>query len=195
MTDELTVSSGDLGDITALDYDSLHDVFLSAYMDAYALQMDVSDGQTISNTALTYFEGILGNKWLPTDYVCWVGSPYYYYQNNYQREGYEYVMAYGNDLELAGNTFSGKADVCTIRLYPAPSVTYQKNVDISLNAPVYYSRSNLGDYSGIIDYDWTGFGVLFCLMLGGVTWFVNSLFRRSPLLDWLSRCGVVPRKL
>ena len=180
MMEELSVSSGDSADITALDYDSLHDVFLSAYMDAYALQMDVSDGQTISNTALTYFEGILRNKWLPTDYVCWVGSPYYYYQNSYQREGYEYVMAYGNGLDFDGNAFSGIADICTIRLYPTPTVTFRKNVDVSVNAPQYYSRSNLGDYSGIVDYDWSGFCMLFVLALGGVTWFVNTLFKRSP---------------
>lgn len=168
------VSSGDI----LIDGESLHDVILNAYLDAYAIQLDASDGQSISSTAISYFRGILQNRWLPTNYVMWVGSPYYYWQNNYERVGYEYQMAYGNNLVLDNGTFSGSVDLCTIRLYPTPSVTVQHDYDISVSPPLYYSRSNLGDFSGEIQFNWSGFLILFSLMIGGLVWLINSFIGR-----------------
>lgn len=175
-----SVSDGDLmldGDIFN-DGEVLHDIFMNAYLDAYALQLDASDGQTISSNAVTYFNGILANNVIPQNYVMWVGSPYTYWQNNYDRIGYEYCMAVGNDLECENTYFSGTADVYTIRLYPSPTVAKQTDVEVGLNAPLYYSRSNLGDYPASYEYDWNGFLLLVFLGIGGVTWLINSFIGR-----------------
>lgn len=178
---DFTVSGGDAsvsgGDASAvMDYDLVYSAVYNAAIDALSLEQDVTEGQSISSTALTYFEGVLANRLLPVDYVIYVGSPYYYTSGNTQRLAYEYCMAYG-DLDAVGTHFTGTATICTMRLSGTPSVTYYYDQEISLYAPMYYARSNLGDYSGVIAYDWTGFLVLVFLMLGGLVWFIGKLLR------------------
>lgn len=85
-------------------------------------------------------------------------------------------MAYG-DLELSGSHFTGNGTIVKLRMSGNVSVTTEESQTINLYAPMYYSRSNLGAYSGIYQYDYTGFMVLFGLVLGGVTWFVRKLTR------------------
>lgn len=165
----LDVSTGD-----ALSYDLLYNAVYDATVDALKDQETVTDGQAISSTALNYFEGILGNKALPEDYVIYVGAPYQYISGNYTRTAYEYCMAYG-DLDLIGTVFTGNATVCRIRTNGDYQVTYDYDVDISVDAPMYYSRSNMGDYSGIVKYDWTGVLILVGLMLGGLVWLIKKL--------------------
>lgn len=157
-----------------IDYDAIYDAVYSASYDAigvYANQA-VTDGQTINTTALSYFQGILNNQVFPTDYVIYVGGSYVYNNSTY----YEYCMAYG-DLDLSGTYFSGTGTLVRMRVNGNRSVTYSHDQSISVNAPMYYSRSNLGDYSGVVSYDWTGFLMLVFLMLGGLVWFFRKLMR------------------
>lgn len=167
----LDVSTGD-----ALSYDLLYNAVYDATVDALSAQETVTDGQAISSTALSYFEGILANKALPVDYVIYVGAPYQYKSGSSTKTAYEYCMAYG-DLELSGTVFTGNATVCRIRTNGNYSVSYDYSQDISVDAPMYYSRSNMGDYSGVVDYDWTGVLILISLMLGGLVWFIKKLLR------------------
>ena len=159
----LTVSSGDVssGDVI---YFSMDD-----FIELYA--QNVTSGQNINSNALSYFKGILENQALPVDYVIYVGNTYTY---NYNSIGYEYCMAYG-DLQLAGTHFTGTGTICTMRVSGTQSVSYAYDQDIDLYAPMYYSRSNLGDYSGIYQYDWTGLLLLIFVVLGGVTWFIKKI--------------------
>lgn len=160
----------------SLSYDVMYTAVYDALVDAQAASQTVTDGQAVNSTALNYFEGILGNSFLPRDYVIYVGDAYTYNQGYNQRTAYEYCMAYGN-LELNGTTFTGTATICTIRTSGDVSVSYKYDQTINLDAPLYYSRSNLGDYSGAIQYDWSGFLILLSLFLGGVVWFMRKLLR------------------
>lgn len=134
----------------------------------------VTDNQSVSSTALEFFKGILLKESPFTDYVIYVGEPYQYWWNNQQHTAYEYCLAYG-DLELSGQTFSGTADIVTMRTVGENSVSFVNNQAITLTAPMYYSKSNLGQYSGVISHDYVSFGILCTLILGGVVWFVKSL--------------------
>lgn len=142
-------------------------------------EQTVTDNQSINNVALDYFKGVLLNESPFTDYVIYVGEPYQYWQNNNQRTAYEYCMAYG-DLELNGQTFTGNADIVTMRTVGENSVSYVNNQNISLTAPLYYSKSNLGQYSGVIQKDYVSFGILCSLVLGGVVWLVKSILSPNP---------------
>lgn len=166
----------DTGVDTGIDYVALYDAVYDASYDALAAySQSVTDGQTINNTALSYFQGILNNKFLPVDYVIYVGSPFYQGSSTY----YEYCMAYG-DLSLSGTRFSGTGTVVTMRVTGNNrTVNYAYNQQIDLNAPMYYSRSNLGEYSGAVTYDWSSLLILISLVLGGVAWFVKKLLRIS----------------
>ncbi len=166
-----TVSGGDALGGYMVDYDALYDAVYDASYDAMAAySQSVTDGQVVNSSAVAYFEGILGNRPLPTDYVVYVGEPYRYNNSTY----YEYCMAYG-DLEVSGTHFTGTGTVVTMRLNGVRSVSYAHGQTVDLYAPMYYSRSNLGDYSGIIKYDWTGFFVLLMLMIGGIVWFFRKV--------------------
>lgn len=169
----VTVSGGDAGGVWGFDYDALYDAVYDASLDAMAAySQTVTDGQTVNGTALSYFEGILSNQVIPVDYVVYVGESYRYNKITY----YEYCMAYG-DLDLSGTHFTGDGTIVTMRVNGNRGVTYDYNQSIDLYAPLYYSRSNLGDYSGIIDYDWSGFLMLLFLVVGGLVWFVRKLTR------------------
>lgn len=170
--DLLDVSGNDPGGI--LDYDLIYSAVYDAAVDALAASQTVTDGQSINNAALSYFEGILGNMVLPADYVIYVGDSYYYWSGSSQRLAYEYCMAYG-DLELNGTHFTGTGTIVKMRTSGDVSVVSHADQQISLYAPMYYSRSNLGSYAGIYQYDYTGAGILLALVLGGVTWFVKKL--------------------
>lgn len=166
-----TVSGGDALGGYMVDYDALYDAVYDASYDAMAAySQSVTDGHVVNSSAVAYFEGILGNRPLPTDYVVYVGEPYRYNNSTY----YEYCMAYG-DLEVSGTHFTGTGTVVTMRLNGVRSVSYAHGQTVDLYAPMYYSRSNLGDYSGIIKYDWTGFFVLLMLMIGGIVWFFGRV--------------------
>lgn len=157
--------------------EQLYDVVYNAVYDANVAQI-VTDGQSISNSAIEYFKGVLMNESPFIDYVCYVGQPYQYWNYNYEQTGYEYCMAFG-DLDLNGTTFSGVADVVTMRTNGEQWVSYQNEQYVSINAPLYYSRSNLGDYSGIVQKDYVGIGVLMLLAIGGVTWCVKKFLSGS----------------
>lgn len=181
----VTVSGGDLsspdgdgGTETAVSvgYDTVYAAVFDALTDVSEASQTVTDGQTVNGTALSYFEGILANRLLPTDYVVYVGRPYTWWNGSSQRTAYEYCMAYG-DLTLSDGHFSGTGTVCTLRTSGDVSVSYARNQDISLTAPPYYSRSNLGDYSGIYSYDTSGFLLVLGLTLGGLVWFMKKLLR------------------
>lgn len=159
--------------VYTVDYDALYDAVYGASYDAMAAySQSVTDGQAVNSSALAYFEGILANRPLPVDYVIYVGDSYRYNNSTY----YDYCMAYG-DLDVSGTHFTGTGTVVTLRVNGSRGVTYAHGQSIDLYAPLYYSRSNLGDYSGIIDYDWTGFFVLVLLMIGGLTWFFRNIMR------------------
>lgn len=173
-----TVSGGDVsgGDLWT-DYDLLYNAVYDATLDAVeTYAQTVTDGQALNATATEYFRGILQNQILPVDYVVYVGQAYTYVSGNTTRTAYEYCMAYG-DLEENNNKFTGQGTVVRMRVTGVTSVVYEKNQSISLTAPLYYSRSNLGDYSGIYAYDWTGFYLLLTAMIGGVTWLIRKLCR------------------
>lgn len=176
-SDVLTVSGGDSPEnlytaVYAAVYDAVTDV-----QETQEGRQTVTDGQTIGSSVLTYFSGILGNSLIPRDYVVWVGEPYTYDYSSYgQRTAYEYCLAVG-DLSCSGTYFSGTADVWHYRSSGTPSVTVEHGQTVSLNAPPYYSRSNLGDYSGIVTYDRAGYLVLILLVTGGLVWFIRKLMR------------------
>lgn len=177
----IEVSSGDAsaGDnLETLNYDVMYSAVYDATVDALALDIEVTDGQAISSTAISYFEGILGNQAIPQDYVIYVGEAYTYYTSGSytERTAYEYCMVTG-DLECSGTSFTGTGDLYTLRLSGNVSVDVQEKVDVTLSVPLYYGRSNLGKYSGIIDRDWSGYLVVIMMALGGVTWFVRKLLR------------------
>ncbi len=179
--DRQTVSSGDGGSFPTvsgsdLGYGSYDPLYQVVYDAAVAAIQTVTDGQTVNNAAMNYFKGILGNQVLPTDYVIYVGGEYQYWDGIRYRSAYEYCMAYG-DLDCSGTRFTGTGTVCSMRTQGDISVTYAHDQTISLDAPLYYSRSNLGDYSGVIEYDWTGFLILLSLMIGGLTWFMRKLLQ------------------
>lgn len=177
-----TVSGGDApagGDasgesLVVVDYDTTYEAVYNAVTDALTASQTVTDGQMVNSTALGYFEGILGNQMLPVDYVVYVGEPYTYWSNNYERTAYEYCMAYG-ELDVDGTHFTGDATIVTLRTSGYVSVDYQYDQAISLYAPLYYSRSNLGDYSGIYAYDWPGLYMVILLITGGLIWFMRKL--------------------
>lgn len=152
--------------------EAYYDVIYTAVNDALVAQT-VTDGQNISGTALEYFKGVLLNQSPFTDYVVYVGEPYQYWWGNNQQTAYEYCLAYG-DLELSDTTFSGLADIITMRTTGENSVSYMNDQYISVDAPLYYSRSNMGNYSGIISKDFSGITILLTLALGGAVWLVKS---------------------
>lgn len=178
----IEVSSGDAsaGDnLETLNYDVMYSAVYDATVDALALDLEVTDGQAISSSAISYFEGILGNQAIPQDYVIYVGEAYTYTSGSYvARTAYEYCMVTG-DLENSGTSFSGTGDLYTLRLSGNVSVDVQEEVEVSLNVPLYYGRSNLGHYSGVIDRDWSGYLVAIMMAFGGVTWMVRKLLRIS----------------
>lgn len=161
--------------VLEVDYDAVYDSVFNASYDAIeAYSQSVTDGQQVNATALSYFQGILENRFLPLDYVIYVGDSYRYNNTTY----YEYCMAYG-DLDVSGTHISGTGTVVTMRLNGNRSVWYAYDQPISLDAPLYYSRSNLGDYSGIVSYDWTGLLMLVSFWIGGLTWLIKKLLRVS----------------
>lgn len=164
-------------DLEPISTEQLYDVVYTAVYDAYQAQT-VTDGQNISNTALEYFKGVLLNESPFIDYVCYVGDSYTYWWGNNQQTAYEYCMAYG-DLELSGTYFTGNADIVKMRTSGENSVVYQTNQNISINAPMYYSRSNLGAYSGIVEKNYYGAGILIALLLGGCVWCVRKFLSGS----------------
>lgn len=174
---DVTVSGGDAVIVTYNDmYTAVYDAVLDA-QDAVFERQTVTDGQNISSAALSYFKGILGNQIIPKDYVIYVGDAYNYDYGSYgYRVAYEYCMAVG-DLTCDGTYISGTGKVYRYRASGDVGVTVADNQSISLYAPLYYSRSNLGDYSGAIEYDWTGFVLIVMLMLGGLVWFIKKLLR------------------
>lgn len=167
-----TVSGGD-----SLPPDAYYDVIYTAVNDALVAQ-SVTDGQSIPDSALNYFEGILHNQSPFTDYVCYVGDSYQYWWGQNQQTAYEYCMAYG-DLECNGTVFTGTADIVKMRVVGENSVSFQTEQNVSINAPMFYSRSNLGAYSGIVEKDYTGVCILVALLLGGVTWCVRKFLQPS----------------
>ena len=177
---DTTVSSGDAsGEIDVsqvVEYDTVYNAVYDATVDALAADITVTDGQTISSAALTFFEGILANQRIWKDYVVFVGDAYSYYSGMTERTAYEYCMVTG-DLDCENDTFTGTGDLYVLRLSGNVGVTVTENQAVSLTAPMYYSRSNLGKYSGIIDRDWSGVLLTIMLALGGVVWFVKKLLR------------------
>lgn len=161
--------------IVMLTSEEYYDTVYNAVNDAIVANQVVTDGQAISNTALEYFKGVLCNELPFIDYVVYCGEPYTYTYYDGQRTAYEYCMAYG-DLECSGDYFSGTADVVTIRTVGEYSVSYMNDQAISLYAPQYYSRSNLGNYSGIVAYDYLSLGILALMAIGGVLWFLSGIF-------------------
>lgn len=171
----LAVSGNDILS-NELQYDVVYNAVYDAVLAAEESQT-VTDGQSINSTALTYFEGVLNNQIIPKDYVIYVGEPYYYTSGNQQRTAYEYCLVYG-DLSLDGTHFSGDGTIITMRTQSGlQEVRYAYDQSISLDAPLYYSRSNLGQYSGAVKYDWSGFLVLIGLVLGGLVWFMRKIMR------------------
>lgn len=172
---DVTVSGGDAVIVTYNDmYTAVYDAVLDA-QDAVMERQTVTDGQSISSAALSYFKGILGNQIVPKDYVIYVGDAYNYDYGSYgYRTAYEYCMAVG-DLTCDGTYISGTGKVYRYRAFGDVGVAVADNQSISLYAPLYYSRSNLGDYSGAIEYDWTGFMLIVMLMLGGLVWLIKKL--------------------
>lgn len=174
-----TVSSGDAVSpfIDGTIADAIYQAVYDANIDSYAANAEVTDGQNISSSAITYFTGVLENYILPKDYVVYVGAPYEYYSGAYTRTAYEYCMAVG-DFDLNGTYFDGNnVTVHTLRLSGDVSVDVESFSEFDVDAPVYYSRSNLGDYSGIVQYDYLNIGVLTALIFGGVVWFVKKLLQ------------------
>lgn len=187
MSGMYTVSSGDLvgvsgGDLypypsQSLDYGVLYSAVYDATLDAVSTYAQtVTDGEALNSSAISYFQGILQNQMMPVDYVVYVGQPYNYYSGNTMRTAYEYCMAYG-DLTESNEMFTGRGTVVRMRVTGITSVVYEHDQTISLKASPYYSRSNLGDYSGIYAYDWSGFLLLVSAMIGGVTWLIKKLMR------------------
>lgn len=172
-----TVSGNDAVVFEPMSGEELYDVMYTAVYDAYQAQ-NVTDGQNISNTAIEYFKGVLLNESPFVDYVCYVGDSYQYWLGNSQQTAYEYCLAYG-DLELDGTYFVGTADIVKMRTTGENSVTYLVEQSVSINAPLYYSRSNLGSYSGIIEKNYLGSGILFSLLIGGCVWLVKKFISGS----------------
>lgn len=186
----LDVSTNDLLDVSGNDLKSSpdsvsgelqYDVVYNAVYDAVLaaeFEQTVTDGQNINSTALSYFQGILNKQIIPKDYVIYVGEPYVYnssYGGN--QYAYEYCLAYG-DLSLDGNHFSGNGTIVTIRTQNGyQSVNYEYDQTISLDAPLYYSKSNLGEYSGVVSYNWSSLLILIGMVLGGLVWLFKKLMR------------------
>lgn len=158
----------------SVNYDLYYNAVYNAVTDAIEARQTVTDYQSIPDVVLKHFEGILANKVLPVDYVIYVGSPYEYYQGNNMRTGYDYCMAYG-DLDCAGDYFTGTGTIVTMRTNGYNTISYMNDQQISLVAPHYYSKSNLGEYSGIYSYDYVSLAILLSLVLGGVTWLFKKL--------------------
>lgn len=152
-----------------------YDAVYYAVLDALTASQSVTDGQAVSSAALDYFQGVLMNESPFMDYVVYCGEPYEYNVNGYSQTAYEYCMAYG-DLDCSGTTFTGLADIVTIRTKGDYSVNYVLEQSINLDAPYYYSRSNLGDYAGIIQKDYTGVGLITLLAIGGIICFLDRIF-------------------
>lgn len=156
------------------EYDVYYNAVYNAVNDAIVANQEVTDYQSIPDVVLKHFEGILANKVLPVDYVIYVGSPYEYQVANGTRTGYDYCMAYG-DLECDRTYFSGTGTIVTMRTNGFNTIDYQYDQQISLSAPYYYSKSNLGDYPGIFNYDYVSLAILIGVVLGGVTWLIKKL--------------------
>jgi len=157
-----------------INYDMYYTAVYNAVNDAIVANQEVTDYQSIPDVVLKHFEGILTNKMLPVDYVVYVGSPYQYQWGNNTNTGYDYCMAYG-DLYCSGEYFSGTGTIVTMRTNGYNTITYQNDQQISLVAPRYYSKSNLGDYPGIYHYDYVSLAILLGMVLGGVTWLFKKL--------------------
>lgn len=159
--------------------DMLYQAVYDANIDSYAVNAQVTDGQTLNSSAISFFQGVLENKILPVDYVAFVGSPYEYYQGNQNRMAYEYCLAVG-DFELNGTNFSGDdVTLYKLRLSGDVSANVEQYSEYDIDAPLYYSRSNLGQYAGIVKYDYISLGILVGLVFGGVVWFVRKLLQVS----------------
>lgn len=172
---DMTVSGNDAVN-SELQYDVLYNAVYDAVLAAEEYQT-VTDGQTLNSTALEYFKGVLNKQIIPKDYVIYVGEPYYYTLGNQQRTAYEYCLVYG-DLNVDDTHFTGDGTIITMRTQSGyQQVRYAYNQSISLDAPLYYSRSNLGEYSGAVDYDWNGILILIGLALGGLVWLFKKLMR------------------
>lgn len=172
LEEQESVSDGDSG--TIINYDMYYTAVYNAVNDAIVANQEVTDYQSIPDVVLKHFEGILANKALPVDYVIYVGSPYEYQWGNNTNTGYDYCMAYG-DLECNGDYFTGTGTIVTMRTNGYNTISYMNDQQISLVAPRYYSKSNLGDYPGVYHYDYVSLAILLGLVLGGVTWLFKKL--------------------
>ena len=176
---ENEVSSSDIsGADMALSEVGVYEVVYQATSDALLASQNVTDGVSITSGALNYFSGILENQLFPKDYVCYVGDSYTYYDGYSNRTAYEYCMVFG-DLFLStdGTTFEGSGKLVRYRNYGNPVVYWSDVENVSLAVPLYYGRSNLGAYSGIYQYDYTGFFLLLAVLIGGVTWIMKKIMR------------------
>lgn len=175
--DLISVSGNDAEISGGMDYDVVYQAVYDANVDALALQ-EVTEGQSVNSTALTYFTGILENQAFPVDYVIYVGESYTYSSGYGTSTGYEYCMAYG-DLTCTGTHFTG--DDCTLITMRTPSgqqsVTYDEGVSVDLTAPMYYARSNLGTYSGVIQYPWMEYILAFMVFTGGLIWLLRKVMQ------------------
>lgn len=157
--------------------DMLYQAVYDANIDSYAVNAEVTDGQALNSSAISFFQGVLQNKILPTDYVAFVGAPYQYYQGNQNRTAYEYCLAVG-DFDLNGTNFTGDdVTLYRLRLSGDVSADIETYSEYDVDAPLYYSRSNLGDYSGIVKYDYIPLGILIGMIFGGVVWFIKKLIQ------------------
>lgn len=173
------VSGGDAAGASGLSevtYETMYSAVYDATLDALAVDLEVTNGQAVNSSALTYFEGILGNQRVPKDYVIFVGEDYTYGSGYNERTAYEYCMVTG-DLECDGTYFTGVGDLYVLRLSGDVGVSVLEDQEVALSVPLYYGRSNLGLYSGVIDRDWSGYLVVVMLALWGVVWFVRKLLR------------------
>lgn len=94
---------------------------------------------TISSTYLEYFEGVVQKLDPDEHYVLWKSGDY------------EYTLAYGEELQLSGTTFTGECD--TVQIYRNEN-TYNSDwyVDygseaVRFSADKLFCYSDLGNYS------------------------------------------------
>lgn len=175
---ENEVSSSDIsGADMALSSAGIYEVVYQATSDALSASQ-VTDGVSLNSSALNYFAGILENQLFPKDYICYVGQSYIYNDSYTTRTAYEYCMVFGDiSLSADGTTFEGSGKLVRYRGSGTPVVYWEDVENVSLTVPLFYGRSNLGAYSGIYQYDYTGFFLLLAVLIGGVTWIMKKIMR------------------
>lgn len=183
-----SVSGGDLYEMDAdvlfnqddlLGYEALDAV---APVDTEVIKAALAEYEASSSflpdACRVYFEGILKNQLLPCDYVVYPGEAYEVeLEDGSFEEFQEYCMAYG-DLAEENQYFTGEE--CTIvkwRLNGEKAVYIEQNQEISIGVPFEHGFSNLGHYSGLYAYDWTGLCILVCLVIAGLVWLFRKIMR------------------